>query len=144
MMGAASGASLLTGCNLDRNSESRFLTALEDRDKNASEKVKALMFTFEDLAALDPSGVQTLIRQIDKKDLGVALKGASEEIRDLFFTNMSERAGKLLREEMEAMGPIRLSDVDDSQMKIVNVCKDLAAAGEVIIVETNEDDELVY
>jgi flagellar motor switch protein FliG len=130
--------------NLDRNAESRFLEGLEDRDKEACERVKALMFTFDDLTQLDPSAVQTLLRHVDKSRLGLALKGASEGLRDLFFTNLSERAGKLLREEMEAMGPVRLSDVDEAQMEIVNQTKDLAASGEILIADTKDNDELVY
>jgi len=77
-------------------------------------------------------------------DLGTALKGASEAVRDLFFTNMSERAGKLLREDMEAMGPVRLSDVDEAQTLIVVNAKELAASGDILIAEGGEDDELVY
>ena len=130
--------------SLDRNAEARFLTSLEERDKDAAEKVKSLMFTFDDLLQLDPSGVQTLLRKIEKDKLGLALKGAAENIRDLFFTNMSERAGKILREEMQAMGPVRLSDVDEAQAHIVNVAKALAQSGEIMLMSNNEDDELVY
>jgi len=130
--------------NLDRNSETRFLGALQDRDRDSAERVKALMFTFEDLVKLDPSGVQTLLRNVEKDKLGTALKGASEAVRDLFFTNMSERAGKLLREDMEAMGPVRLSDVDEAQTLIVVNAKELAASGDILIAEGGEDDELVY
>ena len=130
--------------NLDRNAEGRFLEGLEDRDKEAAERVKALMFTFDDLTKLDPSAVQTLLRNIDKSRLGLALKGATEELRDLFFTNLSERAGKLMREDMEAMGPVRLSDVDEAQMDIVNKTKDLASTGEILIADTKDNDELVY
>lgn len=130
--------------NLDRNSETRFLGALEDRDRDSAERVKALMFTFEDLVKLDPSGIQTLLRNVEKDKLGTALKGASEAVRDLFFTNMSERAGKLLREDMEAMGPVRLSDVDEAQTLIVVSAKELAASGDILIAEGGEDDELVY
>jgi flagellar motor switch protein FliG len=129
---------------LDRNSESRFLSALEDRDKDAAEKIKALMFTFEDLGDLDPSGIQTLLRNIERDKLALGLKGASETIRNLFFTNMSERAGKILREEMDAMGPVRLRDVDEAQTHIVTVAKDLADSGQIMIVDTKSEDELVY
>ena len=76
--------------NLDRAAEGRFVAALEDRDKDSAEKVKALMFTFEDLGNLDPSGIQTLLRSAEKDKLGLALKGASETLRDFFFTNMSD------------------------------------------------------
>ena len=130
--------------NLDRKSESRFISSLEDRNRESAEKIKALMFTFEDLEKLDGTAVQTLLRTVNKDKLGVALKGASEVLRDLFFTNMSERAGKILKEDMEAMGPVRLSDVDEAQAEIVVTAKDLADRGEILISEGAGDDELVY
>jgi flagellar motor switch protein FliG len=130
--------------NLDRNNEARFLSALEDRNRTAAEKIKALMFTFEDLTKLAPSGVQTLIRTVDKSKMALALKGASDQLKDLFFSNMSERAGKLLREDMEAMGPVRLRDVDEAQTYLVNTAKELAAKGEIVIADSKGDDELVY
>jgi flagellar motor switch protein FliG len=130
--------------SLDRQTENRFMTLLEERNRDASDKIKALMFTFEDLADLDPSGVQTLLRSIDNDKLSIALKGASDALRDLFFANMSERAAKILREDMVAMGPVRLSDVDEAQIEMVNSAKDLAARGEIIISEGGEEDELVY
>ena len=129
---------------LDRNMESRYLTALEERNKDSAERIKALMFTFEDLSNLDPGGVQTLLRNGDKDKIAIALKGASEELRDLFFSNMSERAAKIMREDMQAMGPVRLRDVDEAQMLLVTLAKDLAASGEIIIADTKGEDELVY
>ncbi|HSR70962.1 MAG TPA: flagellar motor switch protein FliG [Kiloniellales bacterium] len=129
---------------LDRNTENRFLTSLEERNRDSAERIKALMFTFEDLAKLDPGGLQTLLRNIDKDKLAIALKGASEELRDLFFTNMSERAAKIMREDMQAMGPVRLRDVDEAQMAIVTSAKELAATGEIIIADNKGEDELVY
>jgi flagellar motor switch protein FliG len=129
---------------LDRNMESRYLTALEERNKDSAERIKALMFTFEDLGNLDPGGVQTLLRNADKDKIATALKGASEELRDLFFTNMSERAAKIMREDMQAMGPVRLRDVDEAQMLMVTLAKDLAASGEIIIADAKGEDELVY
>lgn len=129
---------------LDRNAETRFLTALEDRNRESAERIRALMFTFEDLLKLDPGGVQTLLRNVDKNKLAIAMKGASESLRDLFFTNMSERAAKILKEDIEAMGPVRLRDVDDAQMEIVNLAKDLAESGEIILTDNKGEDELVY
>lgn len=130
--------------NFDRNTEGRFVSALEERNRDSAEKIKALMFTFEDLLKLDPAGVQTLLRNVDKERLGICLKGASESLRDLFFTNMSERAAKILREDMEAMGPVRLRDVDEAQMEIVNIAKDLADNGDIILADSGGDDELIY
>lgn len=130
--------------NLDRNTENRFMAALEERNRESAERVKSLMFTFEDLTRLDALGIQVLLRNIDKEQLGIALKGASEIIKDLFFKNMSERAGKMLKEDMDAMGPVRLRDVDDAQTAIVNRAKELAATGDLVISEGGSKDELVY
>lgn len=129
---------------LDRAAETRFLTALEDRNRESAEKVRALMFTFEDLQNLDATGVQTLLRGIDKDRLGLAMKGSSDKVRDMFFSNMSERAAKILKEDMEAMGPVRLKDVDEAQMEIVNVAKDLADSGEIVLNDSKSEDELIY
>ncbi|MCA1909356.1 MAG: flagellar motor switch protein FliG [Magnetospirillum sp.] len=130
--------------NLDRNAENRFMSALEERNRESAEKIKALMFTFEDLVRLDAAGVQTLLRQVEKDKLALALKGASDAVKDLFFKNMSERAGKMLREDMEAQGPVRLRDVDQAQSLIVVMAKELAASGQIVISEGREEDELVY
>jgi flagellar motor switch protein FliG len=130
--------------NFDRQTESRFITALEERSRDSAERIKALMFTFEDLAKLDPGSIQTLLRNVEKDKLGLALKGATDGLRDVFFTNMSERAGKILRDDMEAMGPVRLKDVDEAQMRMVNVAKDLANKGEIMIAGGSAEDELVY
>jgi flagellar motor switch protein FliG len=130
--------------NFDRATESRFVTALEERSRDSAERIKALMFTFEDLSKLDPGSIQTLLRHVEKDKLGLALKGSTDSLRDVFFSNMSERAGKILREDMEAMGPVRLKDVDESQMRMVNVAKDLAGKGEIMIANKQGEDELVY
>ena len=130
--------------NLDRATEHRFIAALEERNRDSAERIKSLMFTFEDLGKLDPAGVQALLRAVDKSKLCIALKGASETLRDLFFTNMSERAGKMLREEMASMGPVRLKDIDEAQMVLVTTAKDLAARGEIVIASGKGEDELIY
>jgi flagellar motor switch protein FliG len=129
---------------LDRSTESRFITALEERNRDSAERIKALMFTFEDLAKLDSSAMQGILRNADKAKVPIALKGASEALRELFFSNMSERAGKLLREDMASMGPIRLKEVDEAQMHMVNLAKDLASRGEIVLSDSKGGDELVY
>ena len=129
---------------LDSNTENRFLTALEERSRDSAEKIKALMFTFEDLTKLDPSAIQTVLRQAEKDKVALALKGGSEAVRDLFFSNMSERAAKIMKEDMQAMGPVRLRDVDEAQMYMVQLAKELAASGEIVIADTKGEDELVY
>ena len=130
--------------SFDRQTEARFIGALEERNREAAERIRALMFVFEDLAKLDPGGIQTLLRAVEKDSLGLALKGASESLRELFFSTMSERAAKIMREDMESMGPVRLKDVDQAQMAMVQVAKDLAAKGEIMLVGQSGDDELIY
>ncbi len=130
--------------SFDRQTEARFIGALEERNREAAERIRALMFVFEDLAKLDPGGIQTLLRAVEKDQLALALKGASESLRELFFSNMSERASKIMREDMESMGPVRLKDVDQAQMAMVQVAKDLAAKGEIMLVGQGGDDELIY
>jgi flagellar motor switch protein FliG len=130
--------------NLDRGTEQRFMNALEERNRDSAEKVKSLMFTFDDLGKLDPGGAQTLLRNVDKAKLPMALKGASEALRDLFLSNMSERASKMLKEDMAAMGPVRLRDVEEAQMAMVNMAKELASKGEIVLSDKKGEDELIY
>jgi flagellar motor switch protein FliG len=130
--------------NFDRQTESRFMSALEDKARESADRIRALMFVFEDLNKLDTGGVQTLLRSVDKSDLAIGLKGASDTLRTLFFSNMSERGAKLLRDEMASMGPVRLKDVEAAQTRMVAVAKDLAARGEIILAEGKAEDELIY
>ena len=130
--------------NLDRNTETRFMTALEERNRESAERIKQLMFTFDDLVRVDSSGIQLLLRQVEKDQLAVALKGSSQEVKELFFANMSERAGKMMKEDMDAMGAVRLKDVDEAQSGIVQVAKALSDAGEIVIAGSDEESELIY
>jgi flagellar motor switch protein FliG len=130
--------------NLDRNAENRFMSALEERNRESAERIKQLMFTFEDLSRLDTAGVQMVLRTVEKDKLAMALKGGSDAIKELFFKNMSERAGKMLKDDMDALGPVRLRDVDVAQSAIVAMTKELAASGQIEISEGKEEDELVY
>jgi flagellar motor switch protein FliG len=130
--------------SFDRQTEARFISALEERNRDSAERIRALMFVFEDLSKLDPGSVQTLIRSVDKVQLGLALKGTSDDLRNLFFSNMSERASRILREDMENMGPVRLRDVEQAQMAMVQTAKDLAQRGEIMLAGSSGDDELIY
>ena len=112
--------------NFDRQTETRFLTALEEQNREAAERIK------------------TLMRHIDKDKLAIALKGASDGVRTFFLGNMSTRAAKMLVDDMQAMGPVRLRDVDEAQVLLVNLAKDLAAKGEIMISKNRGDDELIY
>jgi flagellar motor switch protein FliG len=129
--------------NLDRAAETRFLAALEERNREAAERIKSLMFTFDDLVRVNGAGIQVLLRAVEKDKLALALKGASDTIRHLFFKNLSERAGKMLREDIEALGPVRLKDVEAAQATIVATAKDLAASGQILLSDGREE-ELVY
>jgi flagellar motor switch protein FliG len=130
--------------NFDRQTETRFMTALEEENRESAERIKTLMFTFDDLVKLDTGSAQTLMRHIDKDKLAVALKGAADPVRQFFMSNMSTRAAKMLTDDMGAMGPVRLRDVDEAQVLLVNLAKDLAAKGEIMIAKSNGDEELVY
>jgi flagellar motor switch protein FliG len=128
----------------DRQTETRFMTALEDANRESAEQIKNLMFTFDDLVKLDNGSAQTLMRHIDKDKLAIALKGANETVRAFFLQNMSSRAAKMLLDDMQALGPVRLRDVDEAQGLLVNLAKDLAAKGEIMIAKNRADEELVY
>lgn len=130
--------------SLERATEAKFMTSLEERSPEAAEKIRSLMFTFEDLGKLDPGAIQTIIRSADKEKLPLALKGASDAMKDLFFSNMSERAAKIMKEDIAAMGPVRLKDVEEAQQSLVGTAKDLADKGEITIATSKDDDELVF
>lgn len=129
---------------LDRGVEGKFLEELEKAAPDSAEKIRGLMFTFDDLMKLDPTAIQTVIRACDKDKLPIALKGATESLRDLFFSNMSERAAKIMKEDMAAMGPVRLKEVEEGQQYIVNITKDLEDRGEIVISTGSDEDELIY
>ncbi|WP_376093072.1 flagellar motor switch protein FliG [Roseomonas sp. CCTCC AB2023176] len=124
--------------NLDRAAESRMMTALEERNVESAERIRALMFTFDDLQRLDGPGIQVLLRNAEKDKLALALKGAAEPLRELFFRNLSERAAKMLKDDIAALGAVRLRDVDDAQAGLVVLAKNLAASGEIDLSEGNE------
>src|SRR6478672_1187243 len=127
--------------SFDRQTETRFMTALEEDNRESAERIKNLMFTFDDLVKLDTGSAQTLMRHIDKDKLAVALKGAAEPVRQFFMNNMSTRAAKMLLDDMTALGPVRLRDVDEAQSQLVNLAKDLAAKGEIMLTKNRADDE---
>lgn len=123
----------------DRSTEARLMSSLQDRNRELADRIAALMFTFKDLIRLDNSGIQTLIRNAGNNRIGLALKGAGEDVRELFFKNMSERGAKILKEEMESMGPVKLRDVEEAQQFLVNMAKELAASGEIALADNAED-----
>lgn len=130
--------------NFDRSNETKFMGMLERSAPESAEKIKSLMFTFDDLIKVDPSGIQAIMRVVDKSKLPLALKGATEDVRNLFISNMSQRAAKILQEDMASMGPVRLRDVDEAQLEIISKAKELIASGEVVIADSGGGDELIY
>ncbi|MTH98432.1 flagellar motor switch protein FliG [Roseibium sp. RKSG952] len=130
--------------NFDRQTEARFLAALEEENRESADRIKTLMFTFDDLLKLDAASCQTLLRSVEKDLLAVALKGSTDAAREFFFSNMSQRAAKLLLDDMEALGPVRLRDVDEAQTSMVNKAKDLAAKGDIMISKSKSDDQIIY
>lgn len=139
--GAESLAEILN--RVDRNTEKRILEDLEVVDQELATSVRNLMFVFEDIIKLDDKAIQRLVREVESKDLGLALKGSSEDIREVFFRNMAERASKLLRDDIEMMGPVRMKDVSEVQTKIVGIVRALEQAGEIVILGGSEEDQLI-
>ncbi|NGM37500.1 flagellar motor switch protein FliG [Methylobacterium sp. DB0501] len=128
----------------DRQTEIRFLAALDQANRGSAKKIRQLMFTFDDLMKLDAGSVQTLMRSVDRDVLARALKGASDPVRAFFFANMSSRAAKNMQDEMGSLGPIRLKEVDEAQSKMTDLAKDLAEKGEIMIAKNSAEEELVY
>ncbi|SFU56283.1 flagellar motor switch protein FliG [Methylobacterium sp. 174MFSha1.1] len=128
----------------DRQTEIRFLTALDQANRGSAKKIRQLMFTFDDLMKLDAGSVQTLMRSVDRDVLARALKGASDPVRAYFFANMSSRSAKNMQNDMESLGPIRLKDVDEAQAKMTDLAKELAEKGEIMIAKNSAEEELVY
>ncbi|MDX1917170.1 MAG: flagellar motor switch protein FliG [Rickettsiaceae bacterium] len=126
--------------HFDRSSESKFMSKLEAAMPEDAEKIKNLMFTFEDLIKIDASGIQLLLRTVDKTKLTIALKGGSEKIKELFLSNMSQRAGRIVQEELEAMGPVKVKDVDEAQSLIITTAKNLITKGEIALSDGKGDE----
>lgn len=129
--------------HLDKKSETRILSSLDDLNSQMSQKLRALLFSFDDLTRMNTASAQVLIRSIDREILVKALKGSTKSTREFFFSQMSQRAAKACQEEIDILGPIRLKDVDDAQRVIANLAKDLAAKGEIILASNSSDDEMV-
>jgi len=129
--------------NVDRGAEKNILGNLERENPELATEIKKLMFVFEDALLLDDRSMQRLLKEIDTKELGMALKGASEELQEKFFRNMSSRASEMIREDMQFMGPIRLKDVEEVQQRIVDVIRRLEEDGEIIISGRGGDDNIV-
>lgn len=129
--------------NADRATERNIMERLEEEDPELAEEVKKRLFVFEDILGMDDRSLQRVLRDVDMKDVALALKGASEALRDKFFKNMSKRAAEMLKEDMEYMGPVRVRDVEEAQQRIVNVIRALEEAGEIVIARGGEEELIV-
>ena len=118
--------------SVDRGTEKHIMEDLDTKDAELSEEIRRRMFVFEDIIALDNRSIQRIIREIDNSQWAIALKGASEEVKDLIFTNMSKRLVEMIKEDIEFMGPVRIRDIEDAQQNIVNVIRKLEEDGEII------------
>lgn len=127
----------------DRTTEKGIMEALESEDPDLVEQIRRLMFVFEDIMLVNDKGIQSVLKEVDTDELALALRTASDELKDKIFRNMSDRAAQLLREDMEYMGPVRLSDVEGAQQKIVDVVRRLEDAGEIIIAGRGGEKEMI-
>ena len=127
----------------DRTTERNIMEYLEENDPELAEEIKKRLFVFEDIIRLDDRSLQRVLREVDMKELGLALKGATEELRTKFFKNMSKRAAEMLQEDMDYMGPVRVKDVEESQQKVVNIVRGLEEQGEIVIASGGEDELVV-
>jgi len=128
---------------VDRSTEKNIIEALEMENPELAEEIRKRMFVFEDILTLDNRSVQRVLREIDNQDLTLALKGASEEVKNKIFSNMSKRQAEMIKEDMQYLGPVRLRDVEEAQQRIVNVIRKLEEAGEIIISRGGGEDIIV-
>ena len=129
--------------SVDRGTEKYIMETLEIEDTELAEEIKKRMFVFEDILTLDNRSIQRFLREVDNNQLAVALKGATEEVQRVIFSNMSKRLSEMIKEDIEYMGPVRLKDVEEAQQKIVNVIRKLEDAGEIVISRGGGDEIIV-
>ncbi len=127
----------------DRSTEKGIMEGLEAEDPDLVESIRRLMFVFEDILLVNDKGIQSVLKEVDNEELSLALKTASEELKNKIFKNMSERAAQLIQEDMQYMGPVRVSDVEQAQQKIVDIVRRLEDAGEIIIAGRGGEKEMV-
>ncbi len=128
---------------MDKNTEKNVMSRVEEKDPELAEEIRKLMFVFEDLVFVDDKGIQELLKTVDSQKMVIALKTAPEEVRAKLFKNMSNRAAGILREDLDSLGPTKLSDVEKAQIEIVQVCKDLESKGKAIISRGGDGEQFV-
>jgi flagellar motor switch protein FliG len=127
----------------DRSTEKAIMERLEEVNPELAEEVKRLMFVFDDLVALDNRTIQQILREVDAKDLALALKGAKEEVKEHILKNMSSRAKAMIQEDMDVMGPVRLKHAEEAQQKIINVVRQLEEMGEIVVARGGEEEVMI-
>ncbi|AXK44150.1 flagellar motor switch protein FliG [Erythrobacter aureus] len=129
---------------LDRSKEESLLGALEEKNHTSAERIRALMFTFEDLSALLPTAIAAVVRKADNNQLALALKGVSDDVKAVFLAGMTQRAAKMLTEEMASMGPVRARECEDAQAELVRLAKTMADDGEILLIDPKSDETMIY
>ena len=129
--------------SVDRGTERHLLESLEQQDSELAEEIKNRMFVFEDITKLGNQAVQRVLKEIENRDLAVALKGATKEVSKIIYDNISKRLQDMIKEDIEFMGPVRVRDVEEAQQKIVNIIRKLDDAGEIVISRKQEDEVIV-
>ena len=137
-MGGVNNAAKIMG-TLDRETETSILTKIDEVNKDLADEIRALRFTFEDLLKIDDQGVQLVLKEINQDDLLIGMKTASDDLKDKIYSNMSERASLMMKEDLEALGPKKLSEVEAAQTKVINVCKKLEDEGKIVTGDSAED-----
>lgn len=125
--------------SVERATEKNIIDTMEIQEPTLAEEVKKRLFVFEDVVLIDDKGLQAVLKEVDQKDLPIALKGVSDEVKEKFYKNMSKRASEMLKDEMSYMGPVRVKDVDQAQQKIVAIIKNLEAKGELVVSRPGEE-----
>ncbi|MBQ7516663.1 MAG: flagellar motor switch protein FliG [Schwartzia sp.] len=128
---------------VDRTTEKTIIETLEVDNPELTEEIKRLMFVFEDIVMLDDRSLQMVLREVENKDLSLALKATPKEVANKVFKNMSTRAAEMLKEEIEFMGPVKIRDVEEAQQKIVNVIRNLEDKGEIVVARGGKGDEMI-
>lgn len=125
---------------VDRSTERTILESLDEQNPELADEVRKLMFVFEDILMLDDRSIQQVLREVENKELGLALKGTTEEVRDKIFRNMSERAAAIIKEDLQFMGPVRLKQVEEAQQRVVTMIRKLEDAGQIVVARSGEDE----
>jgi flagellar motor switch protein FliG len=128
---------------VDRNNEERIITEIEEMYPDLAEQIRNLMFTFEDCKKIDDKGIQTLLKEVPRDQLVLSLKTASPELRDLLFRNVSQRAAQMIKEDLDAMGPVKLKDVEKAQQGMVDIVRRLEAEGKLVIGGAGAEEAFV-